>query len=55
MSSSPDGARRAPVVSPLVMADADEMPPGAKEALLTDPDDHRRVVLVELRLRVTDS
>lgn len=50
MSSSPGGAKRAPVVSPLVTAPSEDVPPEAQKALLTDADDHRRLVLVELRV-----
>ena len=49
MTGSADNARRVAVVSPLVTAPADEMPPDARKALLTDRNDDRRVVLVELR------
>jgi subtilisin family serine protease len=45
----PQGARRAPVISPLVLADRDTAHPAAAQAVLTDEHDHR-VVLVELRL-----
>ena len=54
MTGSADNARRAPVVSRLVTAPRDEMPPAAQKALLTDRNDDRRVVLVELRLRAGD-
>src|ERR1700682_3742786 len=43
------GARRAPVLSPLVLADPKAAHPAAAQAVLTDEHDHR-VVLVELRL-----
>ncbi len=54
MTKAADNVRRAPVVSRLVTAPADEIPPDARKALLTDRNDDRRVVLVELRLRAGD-
>jgi subtilisin family serine protease len=54
MTGSADNARRAAVVSRLVTAPREEMPPAAQKALLTDRNDDRRVVLVELRLHAGD-
>lgn len=54
MTGTADNARRPPVVSRLVTAPADEMPPAARKALLTDRNDDRRVVLVELRSHAGD-
>ena len=54
MSSSPGGVNRTPVVSPLVTAPTEDLPQEAQKALLTDPDDHRRLVLVELRVSAGD-
>jgi subtilisin family serine protease len=45
----PRGPRRASIVSPLVMGDTSDAPPGAAEMVLKDDQDHR-VVLIELRL-----
>ena len=45
----PQGARRAPVISALVLADRDTVHPAAAQAVLTDEHDHG-VVLIELRL-----
>ncbi|HME50117.1 S8 family peptidase [Mycobacterium sp.] len=50
MTSPPArGPRRTSIVSPLVLGDSDNAPPGAAQMVLTD-EQNRRVVLVELRL-----